>query len=54
VRQKTEQRPKAVGKQLSLFEDVIDYNGYRYTCYITNLTLSAAEVWRLRETRPPS
>jgi hypothetical protein len=47
VRQKTEQRPKAVGKQLSLFEDVIDYNGYRYTCYITNLTLSAAEVWRL-------
>jgi hypothetical protein len=47
VRQKIEQRPNAVGKQLSLFDDVLDYNGYRYTCYITNLTLGAAEVWRL-------
>jgi len=47
VRQKIEQRPNATGKQLSLFDDVIDYNGYRYTCYITNLTLGAAEVWRL-------
>jgi len=47
VRQKIEQRPNATGKQLSLFDEIIEYNGYRYTCYITNLTLSAAEVWRL-------
>jgi hypothetical protein len=47
VRQKIEQRPNAVGKQLSLFDNVLDYNGYRYTCYVTNLTLGAAEVWRL-------
>jgi hypothetical protein len=47
VRQKIEQRPNAVGKQLNLFDDEFDYNGYRYTCYITNLTLGAAEVWRL-------
>lgn len=47
VCQRIEQRPNAVGKQLSLFDDAIDYNGYRYTCYITNLTIGAAEVWRL-------
>ena len=47
VRQKIEQRPCATGKQLSLFDDVLDYNGYRYTCYVTNLTLGAAEIWRL-------
>lgn len=47
VRQKVERRPNATGKQLSLFDDVLDYNGYRYTCYVTNLTLGAAEVWRL-------
>jgi hypothetical protein len=47
VRQKVALRPNAVGKQLSLFDEELDYNGYRYTCYITNLTLSSAEVWRL-------
>lgn len=47
VRQKMAERPNAVGKQLSLFDDEIDYNGYRYNCYITNLTIGAAEVWRL-------
>jgi hypothetical protein len=47
VRQRTEKRPKAVGKQLSLFEDEWEINGYRYTCYVTNLNLPAAEVWRL-------
>jgi len=46
VRQKTEKRPKAVGKQLSLFEHEWEINGYRYTCYVTNLDLPAAEVWR--------
>ena len=47
VRQKIQQRPKAVGKQLSLFETDFEINGYRYSCYITNLTLPAPEVWRL-------
>lgn len=47
VRQKISARPKAVGKQLSLFEDDLEISGYRYTCYVTSLTLSAADVWRL-------
>lgn len=47
VRQNTGKRPKAVGKQLSIFEDEWEINGYRYTCYVTNLNLPAAEVWRL-------
>ena len=47
VRQNTGKRPKAVGKQLSMFEDEWEINGYRYTCYVTNLNLPAAEVWRL-------
>jgi hypothetical protein len=47
VRQKIAKRPKAVGKQLSLFQEEHELNGYRYTCYITTLKLSAADVWRL-------
>lgn len=47
VRQETKKRPKATGKQLKLFEEGQEVNGYRYGCYITNLTLPAAEVWRL-------
>ncbi len=47
VRQKIAKHPKAVGKQLSLFEDDYELNGYRYTCYITTLKLSAADIWRL-------
>jgi len=47
VRQKIAKHPKAVGKQLSLFEDDYELNGYRYTCYITTLKLSAADSWRL-------
>lgn len=47
VRQKVTERPNAVGKQLSLFDDELDYKGYRYTCYVTNMTLGAAEIWRL-------
>jgi len=47
VRQKVADRPKAVGKQLSIFDDEIDWDGYRYTCYITSLTIGAADVWRL-------
>ena len=47
VRQKIEKRPKAVGKQLSLFQDDWEVSGYRYSCYVTNLNLPATEVWRL-------
>jgi hypothetical protein len=51
VRQKIATRPQAVGKQLTLFEDDIQVNGYRYTCYITSLKLSMADVWRLYRQR---
>jgi hypothetical protein len=47
VRQNTGMRPCAAGKQLCLFGDEVGCDGYRYTCYATNLTLGAAEVWRL-------
>ena len=36
-------------KQLSLFEEDVEINGFRYTCYITTLTLSRADVWWLIE-----
>jgi len=51
VRQKIDTRPKATGKQLKLFEDDIEINGYRYSCYITSLKLSPADVWRLYRQR---
>lgn len=47
VRQKIEHRPKAAGKMLRLFEDEAYYRQYRYSAYISNLTLSAADIWRL-------
>lgn len=51
VRQKISERPKASGRQLRLFEGIIEYEQYRYSCYITNLQLSATEVWRLYRNR---
>ena len=51
IRQKIAKRPKATGKQLSLFEDDWEINGYRYSCYITSLKLSPADVWRLYRQR---
>jgi len=47
VRQRIKQRPKAAGKMLRLFKDEEFYRQYRYSAYITNLTLSAADIWRL-------
>jgi hypothetical protein len=47
VRQKVSKRPQACGKQLRLFVDDMEINGYRYTCYVTTLKLSSADVWRL-------
>ena len=39
--------PKGNRKLLGLFEDDEVINGYRHSCYITNLTLPVAEIWRL-------
>ena len=47
VRQKIKDRPKSPGKQLSLFPEEEIYKNYRYSAYVTNLKLAAAEVWRL-------
>jgi hypothetical protein len=47
VRQELKDRPKAPGKQLSLFAEEEIYKNYRYSAYVTNLTLPAAEIWRL-------
>ena len=51
VRQKIVKRPNATGKQLTLFDDDWEINGYRYSCYITSLKLSCADVWRLYRQR---
>lgn len=47
VRQKIKDRPKSPGKQLSMFPEEEIYKNYRYSAYVTNLKLAAAEVWRL-------
>jgi hypothetical protein len=47
VRQKIKTRSKATGKQLSLFAGNWEISGYGYSCYVTNLPLPPAEVWRL-------
>jgi hypothetical protein len=54
VRQKIKDRPKAAGKTLRLFKEEEYYRQYRYTAYITNLTLSAPDVWRLYRGRAES
>ena len=48
VRQEIAKRPKAAGKkirQLELFEDGNDFGKYRYSCFVTNLTLPAKIVY---------
>ncbi|MDA0194783.1 MAG: IS1380 family transposase [Bacteroidetes bacterium] len=47
VRQQIQKRPKATGKQLKLFKEEGIYKNYRYSCYITNLDLSATMVWNM-------
>jgi hypothetical protein len=51
VRQQIQKRPKATGKQLSLFKEEGIYQDYRYSCYITNLDFSAQVVWNLYKGR---
>ena len=46
-------RPRATGKQLSLFEEHEELGGYRYSLMITNEeTLTPLEVWRAYRHRP--
>ncbi len=47
VRQKIKDRPKAAGKQLSLFAEEEIYRNYRYSAYVSNMKLPPAEIWRL-------
>jgi hypothetical protein len=47
VRQKIKDRPQATGKQLSLFPEEEIYRNYRYSAYVSNMKLPAAEIWRL-------
>ena len=54
VRQKLIDRPKSVGKTLSLFEGTQYHHRYRYTAYITNMGLASAEIWRLYRQRADS
>lgn len=51
VRQEISIRPKATGKQLRLFGEEQIYKNYRYSCFITNLTLPAKAVWDLYRNR---
>jgi hypothetical protein len=51
VRQLIQDRSKAMGKPLRLFQDSDIYNRYRYHCFITNLTLPAQQVWDLYKQR---
>lgn len=54
IRQRIKDHPKATGKMLRLFEDEEYYRQYRYSAYITNLSLAAVEVWRLYRGRADS
>jgi hypothetical protein len=54
VRQKIDKRPKAPGRMLSLFEGMPQYYSYRYSAFITNMKLPAAEIWRLYRQRGDS
>lgn len=47
VRQKIKDRPNATGKQLKLFIEEEHYKNYRYSAYVTNMKLSAHEIWKL-------
>jgi hypothetical protein len=47
VRQKIKDRPQATGRQLKLFKDDEEHQGYRYSAYVTNLKFAVSDVWRL-------
>jgi hypothetical protein len=63
VRQEVDKRPKAAGKkikkikkpkQMELFPDVAELGNYRYSCFITSLTLPAKAVYDLYRGRADS
>ncbi len=47
IRQKIDARADAKGKQLSLFADYPGFSCYRYSALVTDMDLSALELWRL-------
>jgi hypothetical protein len=51
VRQNVKERSNARGMTLRLFVDDEQMKGYRYTAFVTNLTLPAKEVWTLYRNR---
>lgn len=51
VRQEISRRPKATGKQLRLFGEEEIYRNYRYSLFVTNLSLPAKAVWDLYRER---
>jgi hypothetical protein len=54
IRQKLTDKPTAVGKTLSIFEGTEFYRRHRYSAYVTNMTLSSVEIWRLYRGRADS
>ncbi|MCX7745259.1 MAG: transposase, partial [Flavobacteriales bacterium] len=46
--------PKASGKMLKLFEEEGIHKQYRYSCFITNLTLPATLIWEMYRKRAES
>lgn len=51
VRQEIDKRPQAAGRQLRLFEEEGIYKNYRYSCFVTNLALSAKMVYDMYRNR---
>lgn len=51
VRQSIKERPNATGKKLQLFEYENLYENYRFSCFVTNLSLPAYQVWNLYKSR---
>lgn len=51
VRQLIAERPNATGKSLRLFEEEGIYNNYRYSCFVSDLTLPPLQVWNLYKQR---
>lgn len=57
VRQEEKRRVNAVGKRIQsgcLFPEEFDADKYRYSCYVTNMTLPADVVWRTYRGRADS
>lgn len=59
VRQDTTIREKAPGKYLKstqgcLFPEEFELDKYRYTCYVTNLSLPSLQIWKLYRGRADS